>query len=822
MNKKRLLDMLALLLIGSMYSWALAKSIIVSTVLVVDDWELFFLIVSFLLFFAVFFYNRITMLVALGVTMLAYFYFAYQFFWAEMPNEQILFLYETAIRSLQFARGYIPHEEIYADMILYVICFLLTFCASIFIYAGFNFFMLTAIAAVLIMLNLMSLFPMSDLAYIVFLFSYLLLMAKKLHKFNPVMIGMTSLSVLVAMCIPTPSTTKGESTGGLYDLIYDHVRPKYFSFQATGFTPSDRKLGGTAKPNGGYVMDVYTDQRVYLAGSTKNLYTGYSWEKENSETFLYDESAYFSGSLDDHETYGKVEINIGNNRTSTIFRPIHTTRVALADSAQNLYTDRYGDLQTEEFLARGSSYTLQYLTQEYLNWWEKRRRAGITVHEGDISVYNESQIMIENGWVTIHGDQEIEIKAEDLRLYLSGRGIAYHSEIRIPWGNGTYYVSYGEESMFQFEEDTQRAISDFVRQTIQSEQGIEPFEEREEMPNIDNRIYLNLPDELPERVIRLAQEITSMSERDYDKVKDIEQYLRENYGYTLSPSQVVEGDFVDHFLFEGKEGYCTYYASAMAVLTRAIGIPSRYVEGFVLPPTRNSSGSYTVTNVQAHAWAEVYLEGFGWAMFEPTPPYSDLFLRIEEDVESRFDAFLSSRLKESEEIPFGDRNMAQEQEEQESEARNSDTVFMPLDERTKSVFSPFFLALGLIVFSLIGLFVFNVVRRNWQEKRMKKLSNRELAIQYFKLFMEASSFLGYALKENETSLQYADRVSYSFETIALREAEKIFSKAKYGKDEITQAEWQKVQAIYLDMQALLRAKYAKPKWFYYRYILYKF
>lgn len=93
-----------------------------------------------------------------------------------------------------------------------------------------------------------------------------------------------------------------------------------------------------------------------------------------------------------------------------------------------------------------------------------------------------------------------------------------------------------------------------------------------------------LSENTPERVINLAKAITADCSNDYEKVIAIEEYLKNNYEYTLSPSRVPEGkDFVDWFLFEDKRGYCTYYATSMAVMLRSVGIPARYVEGFVMP-----------------------------------------------------------------------------------------------------------------------------------------------------------------------------------------------------------------------------------------------
>ena len=92
-------------------------------------------------------------------------------------------------------------------------------------------------------------------------------------------------------------------------------------------------------------------------------------------------------------------------------------------------------------------------------------------------------------------------------------------------------------------------------------------------------VYLQLPETLPSRVYELAQEITEACETDYDKILAIEDYFKETYQYSLTPPVFPEGrDFVDWFLFDATEGYCTYYATAAAVLARCVGLPARYYQ----------------------------------------------------------------------------------------------------------------------------------------------------------------------------------------------------------------------------------------------------
>jgi transglutaminase-like putative cysteine protease len=133
--------------------------------------------------------------------------------------------------------------------------------------------------------------------------------------------------------------------------------------------------------------------------------------------------------------------------------------------------------------------------------------------------------------------------------------------------------------------------------------------------------YLQLPDELPGRVHQLAEEVTAGTETPYDAAVAIENYLRQPiYTFSRDVPDVPQGnDTVDHFLFESKTGFFDYYASAMTVLLRSLGIPSRLAVGFVLEEQDPVDNSYTVRDRHAYAWSEAYFPGVGWVQFNPSP-----------------------------------------------------------------------------------------------------------------------------------------------------------------------------------------------------------
>jgi len=131
--------------------------------------------------------------------------------------------------------------------------------------------------------------------------------------------------------------------------------------------------------------------------------------------------------------------------------------------------------------------------------------------------------------------------------------------------------------------------------------------------------YLQLPADLPQRVKDLALEITSRYDNPYDKALAIERYLRENITYNEKIPPPPEGrDVVDYFLFDLRQGYCNYYASAMVVMVRAVGIPSRLVAGYTSGEYLAEKGRWRVREKNAHAWVEVFFPRYGWVEFEPT------------------------------------------------------------------------------------------------------------------------------------------------------------------------------------------------------------
>ena len=121
-----------------------------------------------------------------------------------------------------------------------------------------------------------------------------------------------------------------------------------------------------------------------------------------------------------------------------------------------------------------------------------------------------------------------------------------------------------------------------------------------------------------EDIIALSLDITKDLHSDYDKAAALEKYFLEN-GFVYDTEYTPDDESIDYFIFKGKTGVCTSYATAMTLMARSAGLTARYVEGFAAFE-RNDSGEFIVRDRHAHAFVEVYIPGAGWLTFDPTVP----------------------------------------------------------------------------------------------------------------------------------------------------------------------------------------------------------
>ncbi|MHB8128047.1 MAG: transglutaminase domain-containing protein [Mobilitalea sp.] len=320
-----------------------------------------------------------------------------------------------------------------------------------------------------------------------------------------------------------------------------------------------------------------------------------------------------------------------------------------------------------------------------------------------------------------------------------------------------------------------------------------------ERAELIKRQYTSLPEDLPDRVKDLANEITTKFDTKFDKLKAIESFLRE-YTYSLDPEQVPRGeDFTDYFLFESQEGYCTSYATAMAVLGRCLGIPTRYVEGFVVKfVDKDKKNMFAVRNNQAHAWAEAYIEGIGWIPFEATSPFFNVrytkWRELPKGEEASYvphdNPYNQEDLLQDLGINLGhDFELAEEEEES-----NSDNIL-----------NGFIIFLSAILILLLFLIIYYLSLKYSYKKIFHKADNSK---KMYMLFLRILSLLkqeGFVLDQQETILMLSGRVKdrFHYDRIIFPDIANIFMRYRYAEEEVTLEEFKKVE-IYCEGLSITR------------------
>lgn len=308
----------------------------------------------------------------------------------------------------------------------------------------------------------------------------------------------------------------------------------------------------------------------------------------------------------------------------------------------------------------------------------------------------------------------------------------------------------------------------------------------------NNPRYLQLPDNLPQRVTDLAFEITDMYESVYDKARAIESYFASSgFQYETTNVQVPSAgqDYVDQFLFDTKLGYCDNFSTSMVVLLRSIGIQARWVKGFSSGERIDSQDgmfTYQITNNDAHSWVEAYIDGIGWMPFEPTIGFSNP-MNINYDVD--FEAPEEEQLPEMEEP-----EAPQPELEEQNTTKKSTNAASGID------WSKFkWLLYGLLALVVIGLIILWKKRGQWQPKLAVQMNRSKL--DKAATFEEAYFVLLKQLErvhlkrgQDETLQQFAMRVDRQLDTTKMSELTAFYERLIYAKqiDQMNTAEMKEI------------------------------
>lgn len=318
-----------------------------------------------------------------------------------------------------------------------------------------------------------------------------------------------------------------------------------------------------------------------------------------------------------------------------------------------------------------------------------------------------------------------------------------------------------------------------------------------------------------------------------DKISYIKDYLNVNTHYSLSPGRLPYGkDFVEHFLYENKIGYCSHYASAATLILRIMGVPARYVEGYsvgmedikasnnvatrlINEYSNNGNASYNVGQVElsvrdynAHAWVEVYIDNCGWIPVEFTPgsglEYTEAIaqnLAGFGDMKEKPEDIISPTVapKEPEEAratispkPSNKDNNLNEKDQEEKSKESLEDTRSPLRKKI------FMICLSLIGVIIISALVIIIVKHR-QKRYILRSSRNQKALLFYKR-IEKIIILGNGLPNSKERLEdNVDFVKDNYPYVDREELDgfmEVILKARFGRKNINRSELKKVISLY--------------------------
>lgn len=353
---------------------------------------------------------------------------------------------------------------------------------------------------------------------------------------------------------------------------------------------------------------------------------------------------------------------------------------------------------------------------------------------------------------------------------------------------------------------------------------------QEDYDAVVEKTYLEVPDSVAGGLRQAAEETAG---DDMEEIcRKIHTYLSENTVYTLKPGRTPVGkDSVLYFLNENKKGYCMHYAAAAALLLRLQKIPARFVSGYLVEPglfQKTGNGYQAVlTGGEAHAWAEYYVDGFGWVPFEATPGFVSVTSGIAAGITEYVPKEASNSNTPEEtvqetEIPDQELDQTGEQTEQQEEQKEEPGTLST--ESSKEPENPekieknggvsgaeqvrlsiktalwFKILFGMIALLFVGLCTVtgNRIYRICQIRKHSE-SEKEMVCYLYERFGSMIKNFGYDWKAFEDAKTFAEELTKGFHSVSEVQAEQFYELAEqayFGGNEFQKEDLRYMQKLY--------------------------
>lgn len=393
-----------------------------------------------------------------------------------------------------------------------------------------------------------------------------------------------------------------------------------------------------------------------------------------------------------------------------------------------------------------------------------------------------------------------------------------------------YFSAYEDAAVYgdSFAEGGERSYE--TKFCTASEKKVLKRKGQEDYDAVVEKTYLEVPDSVAGGLRQAAEETAG---DDMEEIcRKIHTYLSENTVYTLKPGRTPVGkDSVLYFLNENKKGYCMHYAAAAALLLRLQKIPARFVSGYLVEPglfQKTGNGYQAVlTGGEAHAWAEYYVDGFGWVPFEATPGFVSVTSGIAAGITEYVPKEASNSNTPEEtvqetEIPDQELDQTGEQTEQQEEQKEEPGTLST--ESSKEPENPekieknggvsgaeqvrlsiktalwFKILFGMIALLFVGLCTVtgNRIYRICQIRKHSE-SEKEMVCYLYERFGSMIKDFGYDWKAFEDAKTFAEELTKGFHSVSEVQAEQFYELAEqayFGGNEFQKEDLRYMQKLY--------------------------
>jgi hypothetical protein len=310
--------------------------------------------------------------------------------------------------------------------------------------------------------------------------------------------------------------------------------------------------------------------------------------------------------------------------------------------------------------------------------------------------------------------------------------------------------------------------------------------------------YRQLPADTPLDIYTMAHRITRSDATPFEQVMAIQDFLRTKFQY----DDRVSGDDIgtlSRFLTVSRRGFCQQFSTAMAVLVRALGYPSRVAVGFTQGTYDPKARGWRVSTINAHAWPEVLFPGFGWMAFEPTPtrdnPVADTYiapgLKTQTICELQGTCGGNSSNTKAPNGKLGQQRALINRER--GQPANTGTLRLPKPGARRGPAHPYRLPVLLLLFALLALaailvIVLPVVKAVVRRVRMARAGPpREVVLSTYRSFSGSAADLGLGRAQGETLREFRDRLrrEVRFSDGHLHRLTAIVDRAAYSEQDVT-------------------------------------